>query len=682
MKEEVEQKTPRLSPLMIVVLFIAVVVLGVVIFTEYQSREALRAQQQKAEQTFGPALEALEAGRGAPEKSYDIDKTVRVIHSVDKALENTDSLEEYLDYMARQDYRGVAPDVLAARKRILDILLRLYAKQTELENQEETFTATRTILSAMSLVEADLSVTSGAVPALDREQAKKVLTDLRKDQEERKKLMNELGEIEAELIDAMAGYSEVYYKYVAEWDRLSTLRDRAYLAVAERNWSAALEASRAAAEMAPNETEAHLIEGLALIQLADTDIDEKNYLRDAKRQLSAYVEKHPERTAPALLLLGVANERMGNQAEATLNFQQAAAYYPKQADRLTDMLDPYRVRSFLRKSKEGNLILEQYQSTMLGAGFFSPDLQLARAHFDADEVDEGRKKILDHFSRRRNQAQWNLILSDIEFCERHLSPHFDRILVEDSHLRLLVSPTLLGSKLDVAIQNGSKRELYNATLLLAIRFTDMHREDWEVLKVGETVPKVQANGETDFGTTEIAQDVLDAEKTVDDIVAHRAILVSDDAVVWVDTDEYKLALAREMRDRVSKDDGVAKDRETWFDKMGVTPEDFEKKISASKVQVDLSIGKDDLLVKLPRELALLNPVFRLDLGGDGTGESPTVNRLTEDQIELEFGSIANLEASDAPGKANVILNSTLGNFEIQIDLAGRKIDGVRYLGNP
>jgi len=540
--------------------------------------------------------------------------------------------------------------------------------------------ATRTILSAMSLVEADFSVASGAAPALDREQAKQILVDLRRDQEERERLLNQLTEIEADLVAVMADYSKVYYKYVAEWDRLSTLRDRAYLAVAERNWKSALEASRTAAEMAPNETEAHLIEAMALIQLADTDQDENNYLKDAQRQLEAYIAKHPERTAPALLLLGVAHERLGASSEAALSFQQAAAYYPKQAERLTDMLDPYRVRSFLRKSKEGNVILEGYQETMLGAGFFSPDLQLARGHFDNDEIDKGRKKILDHFSRRRNQAQWNLILSDIEFCERHLSPHFDRILVEDSHLRLIVDPTLIGSKLDVVIENGSERELFNSTLLLAIRFTDMHRDDWEVLKVGETVPKVQANGKTDFGTIEINEDVMDTDKTVDDIVAHRAILVSDDAVVWVDTDQYRLALARDMSERVAKDEAIARERTSWFDQMGMAPKDFERLISSSRVDVDLSLGKDDILVELPRELALLNPVFRLNLDDEGTGAAPTVNRLTNDQIQLEFGDVANLEADDAPGKATVVLNSTLGNFEIEIDLAGRRISGVKYLG--
>jgi hypothetical protein len=48
------------------------------------------------------------------------------------------------------------------------------------------------------------------------------------------------------------------------------------------------------------------------------------------------------------------------------------------------------VRSrYLRKSREGNSIRELYKGTMLGASWFSPDLQLARLDFEAGDFDAG-----------------------------------------------------------------------------------------------------------------------------------------------------------------------------------------------------------------------------------------------------------------------------------------------------
>ena len=119
--------------------------------------------------------------------------------------------------------------------------------------------------------------------------------------------------------------------------------------------------------------------------------------------------------APAFLLLGVHQSRLGQDSQAQLSFQQAAAYFPKQAKQLTDMLNPYEMRSFLRQSREGQFIVEMYKSTMLGAGYFSPDLQMAKVLFDKGDDAGGRLKVLDHFARRRTQQQWDFIISDVAF---------------------------------------------------------------------------------------------------------------------------------------------------------------------------------------------------------------------------------------------------------------------------
>ncbi len=679
---ETEDSKSKSSPKAIIFLVVVIALMAAgVFYYQHQRNAELEAQEAKAQEMFAPVFMAMdEAAKDKPEDAkqpYDIDKTVRVIHGLDKALEQSESLQDYLTYMAKQDYRGVSPEVLEGRKKVLDVLLRLYAKQTEIENQEATFTVTRTILSAMTMVDADFNIATGGAPTVDREEAKKVLADLKEEQAERQELLNELVALETEMLAVMGEYSEVYYNHLAEWDRVVTVRDRAYLAAARGNWSAAEGAATKAMELAPSETEAHLIKALSLIEQYEPTNAEGDPLGRANALLGDYIKEHPDRTAPALVLLGMTQERMGNAEEASLNYQQAAAYYPKQADNLTDMLDPYRVRSYLRKTKEGDLIVDLYESTMLGAGIFSPDLHLARGFFAKGEVDKGRKKVLDHFSRRRNQAQWNLILSDLEYCTQNLGTDFDKIFIEKSHLRLEAEPTLIGSKLAVKVNNQSKRKLYNATLLLALRFTDMHREDWQVFKVGETVPLVDANAKTDFGDLEIQYEFLGQVRGVDDIVANRAILVTDDAVMWVDTDEYKLALARQQAKQAQADPQIAKQRQSWFDAMKLSPTAITSMIQESgNMNVDLGIGKDDISVKLPREVALLNPVFRIKT--DDGEVAPSANKLSDDGIQLEFGDVANLEAKDAPAVFTVVLHSRFGEFEIDLDVAKRKIAGVRY----
>ena len=321
--------------------------------------------------------------------------------------------------------------------------------------------------------------------------------------------------LEGDLLRAMTDYSEVYYRYVDEWDDLSVLRDRAYLAAHNGDWDTVVDAATVAIEKAPQEKEAHLLLAMALIEQDQPEQDGR-----ILALLDEYISEHPDSTAPAFQLLGIQHTRMGRTADARLALQQSAAYYPKQAEQLTDMLDPYKVRSFLRKSREGGFILELYKSTMLGAGYWSPDLQMARMLFESGETEAGKEKVLDHFSRRRNQQQWDFVLSDIEFCYDLLGPSFWEIFPEDTYLDLEIEQTMFGSSLNVGINNRSDRTLRNASLLLALQFTDMYATDYEVMAAPRTLPAVPAREETSFGTIEVELELFGGTKTVDDIVHH------------------------------------------------------------------------------------------------------------------------------------------------------------------
>ncbi len=416
--------------------------------------------------------------------------------------------------------------------------------------------------------------------------------------------------------------------------------------------------------MAPHEREAHLLKALAMIEGGAAANGEA--AEQVRSLLAEYIDANPDRTAPAFLMLGVLESRLGNADAARLNLQQASAYYPKQADALTDMLDPYRMRSFLRKTREGSYVIELYKSTMLGAGYFSPDLQQARIAFDAGDFEQGRKKVLDHFSRRRTQEQWDFLLSDIDFAEGLLGENFRRIFPEDHYLDLVVKPGMIGSKLSVGVQNRSDRALHNATLVLALHLTDMHPDDYETVVAGQTVPAVLPHAVTDFGSVEIDLELWGKPKTVKDIVTHRAILVSNDAVLWVDTDEYKIAEAKEFRQAVTpqaqaeadaRAGVVAKGRSRY----GLVDRLLDDARTGTSLNIDdKTLLKDGVTITLPKELAVLRPLFRLQYGDQlFTADE---NLIVDDHIELRFDSVQDFGGEHTGDQIELVASTVLGDL--------------------
>lgn len=653
-------------------------------------REALEAQQEHAESVFEPVKRQMglsdEARAAAQGPAYDLDTTVKVIHEIDAGVQNAESLDAWLNQLARQDYRDVAPEVLEARLEMMDILMRLYAKQTDLEDQEELWEVSSGLLmlTALSVVDVEGEVdplTPGGSFSVDQEQAQEMLQDAITRTEAKGELLRDVREVEAELLSAMVEYSTVYYQYLEEWDRLCTLRDRAYLAAHNGDWQTAEQAADAAIAMAPKEREAHLIKALAIIQGGGPERS-----GEALALLGDYIEEHPDSTAPAFLLMGMVEGERGNFEAAQLHLQQSATYFPKQSAQLSDMLDPYKKRGFLRKSREGSYILELYKSTMNGAGTFSPDLQLAGLLFEQGDFEAGRKKVMDHFARRRAQQQWDFIISDLRFCHEMLGEDYYRIFPEQAYLDLQVGTGMFGSKLNLKVLNRSDRTLHNATLVLALQFTDMHPADYETFLGGETQPAVNALETTDFGSTEIAFDLHGEEKTVEDIVTHRAILVSNEAVVWVDTDEYKLAEQKQARQQhrealqASGGTGssaapTASSREarTWQERLTESVLADTRKEAA--LSVEKQFMKDDITVSLPKELALLSPIFRMK-GPDGELLAANSNIIEGDTIQLGFADV--IELDDGGGQVELVASTPYGDVELEWRVAA---DGTVWLQN-
>ena len=619
----------------------------------FSNHQAERAQEQAAQDAFAPALQELTQQAVSP---YDVDQTVRVLHGLDRALENQEDLETHLAYLARQDYRGVAPDVLAARAELLGVLQKLYGSQTELEEQEAMWTfSSKLLLSTLSIVQVggEASMTGGAANfSVDREQAQEVLAKLEKEQADERALQGDIRELKTELFNALVDYSEVYYTHLEEWDRLCTLRDRAYLAANAGDWASAEVAAKAAMEMAPHETEAHLLYALAVVESGDLERAEP-----VKAMLLDYIDQHPERSAPAFVILGQLHHDQGRSDQARLDFQQAASYYPRQAEALTDMLDPYKMRSYLRATPEGGFVLGRYKDTMLGSGNFSPNLRQAHILFEQGDP-AWKEAVLDHFYRRRSQGQWDYLMSDLQFCTDLFGERFREIYPNDSYLDLVVSSPMLGDGIKLSVQNRSERTLHNASLVMCLRFPDMHPDDYEAVPAGDTQQAVLAKDSTDFGILEgeftVGNRVYDAQ----DAYEHRAILVSNEGVMWVDTEPYKLAEAAEFREQRTQK-RVERQESEWTRK--VRTEALEELQGKSSMRIETTLGDDDLRIRLPEALSIGRPSFQLKYGDQYI--RPEKNELENGMIDLVFSAVDNLVDGEHP-PVELLVDTNFGRVRL------------------
>lgn len=633
----------------LVLIVISVSYFGYKHFKTINDEKLIAEQKAKAEKVFKPVIQAFDENisiNKSQDSIYDIDKTIRVIHEIDQAIVSNDNLEDYLLKISKQDYRNVAPEVLEARKKLLKTTMEIYARQTKLKDQPDYWDLIReyTLAAGSGINPAGLAspIPTDAIK-FDPNLSKKTYEEYLESKKVSEEVKSEIRELKTILFKQLYEYSTVYYKYYDEWDRVCLHRDKGYLAVKSGQWDVVENEADIAIRKAPYDKEAHILKGLAMVasmpSIAQPNIQlgEKPILPDNTQVfLDKFIQDNPGYSAPALLLKGVYHLKKGDMKTAKLLFEESAAYYPKQADLLQNNFDPYRMRSYLRKSKEGNQITEMYKTTMLGGGFFTPDLQLAKLYYASNNPEMGKSKVLDHFQRRRNQSQWDYIISDIRFCETAFGKDFQKILPEHHFLQLKVKPTMIGDKLKLSVINHSEKRLSNASLILCIQFTDMMRDDYIALKVDKTLPAILPNEENSFESMEIQYDMFGKMKGVEDIVTVRAIVISDEGVNWVDTEAFKFENMKKQRETLSQ-------LRTEESKKILTDYGFDKetilKIIRNNAKISVSSSKlslnNVLSINMPKELAFLNPIFRLTEDGNVLIE-PSKNQLNSNGIQLDF----------------------------------------------
>ena len=482
---------------------------------------------------------------------YDIDQTVTALFSIEKTLAEAKNFEELTQFIVHENQGMVAPDVAKLKLKIFNVYKDVLDSKDKIDEIDSIYRTTMTgITDLIGLLGAD--VKNGGV-SLDRDQVKKIWEKRISESKLKDKLQERLRKSQDRLLDILFDYAKLNEKYMKEWNELCAARDRAYLAFYERDWNEMISCAQKAIEISPTETEAHTLLALGLMERGG-EVDPGA----AKTVIENLLKDNQGQQAPAYLLRGVLLMKEGNYEKAVIDFDQAAAYYPKQQQEVTDKLNLYKKRAFLNKSKEGRVIINTYRGIMSGSGYFSPDFQKARIFLAQNDKIKAKEKTFDHFSRRRQQGQWDKVLTDFQFCSNFLDTDLHEILSGEK-VNISIEPAWITNSIIVNVNNHSGKDIHNASILLCVRFTDMFKGDYISFPFGDTAAVISAGKNVKFGKeniSDITEETLGTVKKWKDIVEYGAVLISDEIITWIPPVENTRPAPEEEKPQGRKGEGI------------------------------------------------------------------------------------------------------------------------------
>ena len=544
----------------------------------------LQIENYQPVEEFQAAYEALKERKADINKEYDIEETVRILNGLEMAQAKSDDFYSFLEYMAKQDYSMVASDVIDAKIKILPLLQQMFKLQKQYKEFSTIWMLVRSAAAGAKTLAKESSTTGAGMAAmkamagegplaivdmsenLSIDAAKNAAFDHYEEEMDLKsKLEDEIEELKMAYIDYLSGFVPVYTKYMKEWDRLCINKDKAYFDVYSGRMVDAYNSTSKILQQYPRNREALLLKSLSLINIGSGEMNTmpdspevlsivkemqlpdsmkcewNDFFVEADITLDNYIELYPERSAPALVLKGLLNYRIGKEQQALSYLDQAAMEYPRQTERLTDLLDSYRSRTYLNKTPEGQYLLRLYRSTMEGYGMFSPNFLKSKYYVQKGMMEESKNEIFNHFFRRGNQGIYDCLLSDMQFCEDYLYSSFKQLLMEHSFIDVAITPTTdwkfsdKDDEIRVSINNRSDIDLENVRIFLCIHYTDMYKNEYDVVKVTTTKSIIKHHEISDLGTMKLAY----ADKKYQDITRVRAIAMTDDKICWIDKADYK-----------------------------------------------------------------------------------------------------------------------------------------------
>ena len=246
----------------------------------------------------------------------------------------------------------------------------------------------------------------------------------------------------------------------------------------------------------------------------------------------------------------------------------------------------------------------------------------------------------------------------MQFCEENLYGAFKGLLLESSYIDVSIEPETSwlfwhsDDVMRVKIVNRSNIDLENVRIFLCIHYTDMYKDEYDVVKVPKSANIIARHSTVDLDTVVLRYQ----DKTYDDITRIRAIAMTDDRICWVDDVNYKQnhALSFLRSDKRDSDEQKSKAREEYLRnysldaqklrqtlKEGITVLAPEEDPTEEKGWWDTFLGwfsspDNDLKIELPRVLVNTDPVFSIRPLDADDALAPSENYLSGTAINLHF----------------------------------------------
>ena len=682
--------------------------LGAVLLLVTRIHVKKAAQEYQPIVEFEAAFEAVQPKEENLSDEYDLEKTIRIINGLEVAQTQMDNFDDFLLYMARQDYSGVPADVLESKAKLMPVLQQLYLLQKEHDNLNLWTSLVQKLGGDLvSRIDAGdvtlLTIEQGIGGLWILKKASGVIFDqYQKEQRLKGELRQQIQEVRAQYLEYLESFTPVYIKYMTEWDRLCIDRDKVYIDLYNNRPDLVLLDCEKVLSKYPDNRETLLLKSMGLIQssrrcrnegltLAGNDslvVSQSDaLLAEAQTVIDHYIDLYPDQSAPALLLEGLIMEYKGDHAKAFTFYDQSSMEYPRQAERLTDLLDSYRTRTYLNNSLEGNYLLSLYRSTMLGSGFFSPNFMKAMYYDQMGDQDNCAKEIYNHFYRRSNQGAYDCLLLDMRFCEEYLTNSFNQLLPERNYINLSFEKrsTMLGLSsddmvIDVTVDNQADFDIVNLRVFLCVHFTDMFDEDYHVIKL-PTINRLPVRTNVKLERVELGY----PGKSFDDIAKVRAIAMTGTKICWIDnvynaTDNVDYNEGHSVNYHILSaklDSSAVKSRDAYLASIKMSDNMFKydilnhTRVTLVEKKSVLKKNQNFVDIELPRELILLNPTFTWN-----QSLMPVENYLKGSYIHLSFETSVEQE--------NVLyMTSSYLNYAITLQPQGDKlrVSSVQNLSN-
>lgn len=708
----------------IIVAVIGAVIIGWSLYNRLDFSTAVDLETYQPSPECAPAYEVLETAieQGADDRAdYDIEQTVRIMNSLEVAQSRSESFSDFLEYMAKQDYRGVAREVLEVKRALFPILDEMNELRRTQKELASVWYCVRTATHQATEQAADvgvadmLAICKGGPQGIAKEAVRRsvdaAFSAYMEREDLKRKTESRLNRLRRQYIAYIEAYAPVYYKYMDEWNALCLDKDRAYINLYAGKLADAYDSAERVLRRHPVNREGLLLKAIALIRLGgerrgavvqpeDAALNQQwlndgrcagydrqtlanPYYFTAQRLLDEYVRLYPAMAAPALLLNGMLEEQLGHDARAVAFYEQAAVEYPRQAEALTDMLDSYVNRSYLTQSVEGRYLLNYYRSTMEGAGIFSPNFRKAALFVRNGKQTASQEEIYKHFFRRGNQAVQDCLLSDMQYCEEYLYGSFKPMMLEQSYVDLSYESAakFLGmgrkeNRLKVTLANRSDSRIENVRIFLCVHTVGMYKDDYDVIRMPQTRNVI------DPYETVCFEDVDISPRKIEDITRMRAIVMTDDKVGWLDSSETKRQTAISgIRELVGQavDSRIEVKAFRFMRDMATDAKTLCRMMQEhTKVSFEKGgwLGGGKLYVRLPRLLALLSPCYTINPIEDTNNVIyPAENRLVGDSIELMFDK-------EPDAQAELFVYSEIISFAIRLQRrqdGGYAVESVRKI---